>query len=144
MSVRVVGTVFRRRNQVGDFVFMIKSKEYKDALFIFNDNEADHCSDVPGGGNAAVRPYNRFSAVFPPRSAGIPTGDFRGYTSLTPKAKATIDAAVDEIRALIQEHGYSRVFYSADEDGKLGTSIFSIGDDVRDYITEQILSLETP
>lgn len=143
MSVRVIATVFRRRNQVGDFVFMIKSKDYKDSLFIFNDNEVDHCSDVPGGGNAAIRSYNRFSAVFPPRSAGIPTGDNRGYSSLTPRAKSAIDSAIEEIRELIKEHGYSRVFFSADENGKLGTSIFSIGDDVRDYITEQILSLET-
>lgn len=138
---RVIPSVYTRRNQEGDFHYMIKSRDYRDALFIFNDNERDHCSSRPGGGNAAIRPYNKYSGVRMPRSAGIPTGDNRGYASLTPAAKAVIDSSIEEIRELIREHGYQRVYFSADPDGKLGTSIFSIGDDVRDYITDQIIAL---
>lgn len=95
-----------------------------------------------GGGNAAIRPYNKYNPkIRVPQSAGIPTGNMGGFSSLDEEAKLHIDGAVQEIKELIQEHGFTRVYYSADEDGKLGTSIFVIGDDVRDYITKQIQSL---
>jgi hypothetical protein len=140
--VRVIGIDFVGRNKEGDFNYMIKRKEYEDSLFIFNDNEQDHTSTIPGGGNAIIRPFNRYSGLAVPRSAGIPTGRAGGYPSLTSSSKDVIDSAMDEIRDLIRIHGFRRVFYSADENGKLGTSIFVVGEDIRDYITDQIRDLE--
>lgn len=131
-----------RRDQEGDFTWMIKNRNYSDALFIFNDNVYDHKKYFRGGGNAAIRPYNKYNPeIQVPRSAGIPTGDTGGFSTLDENAKYHIDKTIEEIKELIEEHGFSRVYYSADEDGKLGTSIFTIGDDVRDYITEQIQSM---
>jgi hypothetical protein len=65
---------------------------------------------------------------------------------LTQAAKEEIDSAIKEIRELQYDHNYSRIFFSCDEEigqerPKIGTAIFRIGDDVRDYITEQIYSL---
>jgi hypothetical protein len=36
--VIVKGNVFVKKNQIGDFNWMIKQPAYKDILFIFNDN----------------------------------------------------------------------------------------------------------
>jgi hypothetical protein len=32
------------------------------ALYVSNDNARDHCSSSPGGGSAAIRPFNSYGA----------------------------------------------------------------------------------
>jgi hypothetical protein len=140
-AIQIIPSVFRGPRKEGDFLYMIKSGNYEDALFIFNDNEMDHRTPKIGGGNAVIRQFNKYSRLEKPRSAGIPTGSFGGYSKLDADAKSVIDAAINDIRELLAIHGYQRVYFSADLSGKLGTSIFQIGDDVRDYITEQIMNL---
>jgi hypothetical protein len=116
--MQVIGSVFSRRGQDGDFSWMIEQDQYKDALFIFNDNEgqykthrdnpADPEGCAPGGGNAVIRPYQ---CRTPPRSAGIPTGP--NYDSLTPEIKEIIDDAIAAVKYIAAREGYLRIFYSA-------------------------------
>lgn len=142
--------IFTERGLYGDFEMMIQDPCYEDSLFIFNDNVKDHKTAFRGAGNAVVRPYNRYGKydVYP-RSSGIPTGYSRssgGYKTLTLSAQKEIDDSVDEIRKLIDEYRYTRIFFSAEPAvgvcrPQIATSIFKIGNDVREYITAQIYSL---
>ena len=148
--MEVIGATFEQPGRYGDFAWMIRSQDYDDALFVFNDNESQFrafrddpragpgCS--PGGGNAVIRPYR---CQKPPRAAGIPTGDHGGYPRLDESARAVIDEAVDVIRDLLATGRYRRVFYSASRGDPelLGTGIFEVGDDVRRYVVEQLRAL---
>ena len=148
--MKVIGVIFAGGGREGDFNWMIARDQYKDALFVFNDNEEqyiehrDKPEDVtgfgctPGGGNAIVRPYQ---CLTPPRSAGIPTGP--NYNSLTPDVKHIIDEAIATIKRIATKEGYTCIFYSAaNEGGELGTGIFRVGDDVKKYIVTELRKLE--
>jgi hypothetical protein len=58
--------------------------------------------------------------------------------------RAVIDEAIARIEALLATGGYDTVVYSADRQGRLGTSIFSPGDDVVDHITGRLRALAEP
>lgn len=150
--MQVIGTVFERGKAYGDFGRMIEQPEYADSLFVFNDNEEQFLSFRAGkaggcdagGGNAAIRPYR---CEDPPRAAGIPTGRLAGsgYAALTPEVRRVIDDAVAYIRTLVGTGRYRRIFYSAaDATGALGTGIFTVGDEVKRYIVEELRKLERP
>lgn len=134
----VIGTVFKRRGELGDFDWMIRQPEYNDSLFIYSDNIecfSSH-SQKRGAGNAIIRPY-RFSV--PPRSSPIVTGSFAhgGFSELTDSVKWVIDSGVEEIKIKIKENDYKRVYYSAEvPNGMLGQKLFVIHLDVRTYITK--------
>ena len=102
-KIQIIGSVFTAKNTVGDFNWMIEQPEYRNCLFIFNDNVRDHYKAVRGGGNATIRPYNIHGAKSPHnihgaesagiwvddihftdrvKSAGIPTGTSSGFISL--------------------------------------------------------------
>jgi hypothetical protein len=148
--MEVIGTVFNGAGQVGDFRWMIEQPEYADALFIFNDNEeqfrayrrnrGDRFGCAPGGGNAAIRPYR---CTDPVRAAGIPTGADRiGYVHLTSEIREVIDDAFSVVRELVATGHYNRVIYSAaDDSGQLGTGIFNVATDVKEYIVSQLKGL---
>jgi ribA/ribD-fused uncharacterized protein len=143
-KVQVIGTIFKKPGEYGDFEWQIKSGQYEDSLFIFNDSEDYHATSKAGKGNAIIRKYNKYSGLERPRSAGINTGKSikgGGYTQLDEKTKRSIDSCIEEARAIIKQYGYKRVFYSADVNGKLGTSLFVVSPDVIEYITQQILLL---
>lgn len=119
---------------------------YDGSLFIFNDNVQDHETSRRGAGNAIIRPYNKYGCEYP-RSAGIPTGYYRGYgqgfKKLTPRVKAIIDSAILEIRDLIDEYEYDTIYFSAKpavngDRPLLGTATFVIGDNVKQYMTWEI------
>lgn len=150
--VRVEGSVFAGRDRPGDFTWMIEQPEYADALFVFNDNESqfrDHRlhppgaqACLPGGGNAAIRPYQ---CRIPRRAAGIPTGAAGGYGGLTPHVASVIDEAVGVVAEVAAEEGYRRIIYSAaDETGALGTGIFDVGEDVKQYIVRRLRAQAGP
>jgi len=146
-GIQVVPSMFTKHETAGDFVWMIRQPEYQRALFVFNDNESQFerflAGDMqsgcnPGGGNAAIRPYQ---CETPRLAAGIPTGSIHGggYTTLTPKVKTVIDRALTELGRVIEERGdVDRIYYSAKRDGGLGTGIFEVGDDVKKYIVDGI------
>lgn len=145
--IQIIGSIFAGRGKAGDFGWMIEQPEYANALFIFNDNEEQFLAhrknpkggigcDV-GGGNAVIRPYQ---CQDPPRAICIPTGARgEGYPSLTPHVKQTIDDAIAAIQKLVATGRYQRVIYSAaNASGTLGTGIFDVGGDAKQYIVAQL------
>jgi len=141
-SIKTIGTVYKKKNQEGDFEWHIKSGLYEDSLFLFNDDEKRNKWKKAGMGNAVIRKYNKY-ALKKPRSCGIITGKDVGYSELTDEVKKIIDRCFDEVKDIIRTYGYKRVYYSAQTpNGLLGTSIFKVGDDVISYITSQIKALE--
>ncbi len=151
MDINVIGLKFVKLDWYGDFKYMIYeniNNNTHDSLFIYNDNEEskDNKSYGNGAGNAVIRRFNCNNPKYTnkPYSAGIPTGTLRdgGYNELNENSKKYIDESVNEIKLLIETHKYKNLYYSIDElDGKLGTSIFNVNDDVIDYITNKIHKL---
>lgn len=148
MTFKVIGSVFHGGHRDGDFNWMIKQTKYDDALFVFNDNEqqyilhrddptnSDGCSE--GGGNGVIRPWQ---CKTPPRAAGVPTGP--GYAKLNSHITQLIDEAVATVAKVATDNNTTRIFFSADSHGHLGTGIFQVGDDVKAYIVKKLKALET-
>ena len=127
---------------------MIDRPEYTRSLFIFNDNEmqfiAFHTGHeagfTAGGGNAAIRPYQRDSPI---RAAGIPTGERSGYQHLDLNVRALVDDAMAHIQRLLKSGNYDEVIFSYDAvNDTLGTGIFQVADEVKSYIFQNIMALE--
>lgn len=147
-KITVIPSTFSGSGQVGDFEFMLNQPEYERTLFIFNDNEEDFDAFVngqpsgfiPGGGNAVIRPFRELT---PPRAAGVPTGKLGfGYSSLDEPTKAKIDQALAVITDLLETGNYDSIVFSANKTKTdLGTGIFFVEADVRDYIFSQLLAL---
>jgi len=144
-DIQIIGIKFSNLNKYGDFNWMCKKNEYKNSLFIFNDNIEYHKTNISGGGNAIMRKYNKYSELEKPISAGIPTGSliYGGYKELDEITKTQIDESFNEIINLINIHKYDKIYFSSELDGKLGTSIFEVNDEVINYITQRIFSLTT-
>ena len=148
----VIGSQFKGGGKRGDFGWMIHQPDYDDALFIFNDNEAEfrahqaHAAGSrqcqAGGGNAGIRP---FQCQLPQRAAGIPTGaNNQGYRRLDDHVRGVIDDALRVIGDLVATGSYSRIIYSAENAaGDLGTGIFQVSGDVKRYIVEGLRQLAT-
>jgi hypothetical protein len=133
--------VFTGLGQAGDFRHEIKNCSHLSdrTLYIFNDNAQDHRTSIAGGGNAIIRPFNKYNAQQPTKSAGISTGlspAAGGFNALTPSVQQRIDAEIDEIRVLLASGEYDRVKYSADRSNPVafGTGIFVVHADVKRYI----------
>ena len=140
--IEIVPSVFREPGQFGDFRWMLDQPEFNDALFVFNDNQEQYeafrddphseAGRAAGGGNAIIRPWQ---CENPPRSVGIPTGaNRRGYGALTREVQVVLDEALARLEKVIQIGSYRRLFYSAAEDGGLGTGIFQVDESVKNYI----------
>lgn len=144
--MQLVPSIFKGRGNVGDFEWMIDKKIYEDALFIFNDNEAQFLRSCGrrGKGNAVIRPHQKKN---PPRCSGVPTGNYipgkvcKGYSTLTDEVKSVIDLSFIKIQKILATGQYKRVFYSATTSGDLGTGIFKVGKPVKDYILVHLKAL---
>ena len=137
-KVKVIPSMFVPEQFEGDFAKMIKAPQYKNALFVFNDNEQQYLSRScqAGGGNAIIRPYQ---CIDPPRAAGIPTGSHgTGYAKFTSHVKTLIDNAINQIVTICNKYHYDTIYYSSDKDGNLGTGIFNVDSDVKTYIVQQL------
>ena len=144
-TIKIVPSKFTRHHTQGDFKWEIEQDTEPHTLYVFNDNEEDHYNCFAGGGNAVIRQYNAHSEKQPIRSAGICTGNNgNGYRELTVRVKAIIDRDVQEIRDLLATGHYVRIKYSSDGQNGLGTGIFTVGEDVKAYIVQQINSLAVP
>jgi len=146
--MQVIKSQYVSSGQNGDFSWMIDRPEYARSLFIFNDNEKQfnefHDGQegglTAGGGNAKIRPYQGHSPI---RAAGIPTGNRGGYQKLDKNVRALVDDAIAHIRRLLSTGNYDQVIFSYDAEAKtLGTGIFTVADEVKNYIYESICSLE--
>ena len=145
--MQVIKSQFSGGHKDGDFSWMIDRPEYARSLFIFNDNEAQfiafqtgHAAGLSaGGGNAAIRPYQGHSPI---RAAGIPTGNHGGYQKLDKNVRALVDDAIAHIRRLLATGNYDQVIFSYDAKNEtLGTGIFTVAAEVKNYIYESICSL---
>jgi len=158
-NIPIYYVVFTGSNQLGDYGYMIKQPEYKNTLFIFNDNKVDHKTFKAGGGNAVIRPYNyygwrKISGLTKPLSAGISTGDGKsnkGYQHLDKATLDEINLRVNDIRSTYLTKPYDQIIYSgtntknkgfeSDQEDLLGIGIYDVSKTVREYITQQIKCL---
>ena len=146
MAIKVTRSIFKGSGCLGDYLWMSNHPEFARALFVFNDNEEQFDAFVAGkpsgftvgGGNAAIRPLRK---LLPPRAAGVPTGTRgRGYSALDTATKTKIDEALAVVDALLKTGDYDQVVVSRSKDGDtLGTGIFEVALEVRDYIFSQLL-----
>lgn len=142
-EIQVIGTVYKKKDQEGDFEWHITSGKYEDSLFLFNEDEKRCKWKRAGAGSAVIRKYNKYAIPDRPRSCGIITGKEEGYSILNDNAKKMIDASIEEAREIIKKCGYKKIYYSSSTpNGMIGTSLFKVGDEVIAYITEKIKSLE--
>ncbi len=137
--MKVIGVKYDNINM--DFENLMNYEFADKALFIFNDNEDHHNTYIRGGGNAAMRIYNKYSPMDIPISAGIPTGKHGGYENLE-ECKNIIDCSIKEIEELIEKYKFDTLIYSVNsyDSPLIGTGIFEVSDDVLQYITNCILS----
>jgi hypothetical protein len=146
--VAVVPLVYNGQGCVGDFARMIEQPTYGRALFVFNDNEEQFLAFLRGepaglrrgGGNAVIRP---FRATVPPRAAGVPTGRAgRGYDGLSPAVLRVLDRALDHVRELLATGNYDTLYFSRSTSGPtLGTGIFDVAPEVRQYVYDRLCDL---
>ena len=146
MAIKVIRSIFSGAGISGDYLWMIDQPEFARALFIFNDNEEQFDAFVAGkasgftvwGGNATVRPLRK---LVPPRAAGVPTGKHGcGYSAFDTSTRAKIDEALAVVDALLNTGNYDKIVVSTSKDGDtLGTGIFEVALEVRDYIFSQLL-----
>ena len=162
-AIRVEGVRFNPMSVHGDFSKMLADPLYTNSVMLFNDNHGQFClakygtawfhdekTHSPGGGNACVRPFQRFD-----HSIGMPTGP---YVSLEQEVS---DAGVSRIaKDMIDEACYRTIdlflrrpdkellYYSVDPTDppgskRIGLAIFAcaVGEDVVQYISECIQSL---
>ena len=148
--MQVIKSQYSGPRQNGDFSWMIGRPEFARSLFIFNDNEAQfiafqtgHAAGLSaGGGNAAIRPYQGHSPI---RAAGIPTGNHGGYQKLDKNVRALVDDAIAHIQRLLATGNYDQVIFSYDAQEKtIGTGIFQVANEVKDYIYQSLCSLGDP
>lgn len=142
-NIRIVAVKYTPKTCT-DFEVMMHHDDYKNALFIFNDNETEHKTAKRGSGNAIIRPYNSYSqALERPLSHGIPTGKYRtGYTSYS-EGINSVYAACLEISELIKKYNYDTIVYNIGDLSSplLGCELFQVDNDIKRYITRYILCL---
>eukprot|EP00811_Abedinium_folium_P033165 NODE_614_length_2887_cov_37.946739.p1 GENE.NODE_614_length_2887_cov_37.946739~~NODE_614_length_2887_cov_37.946739.p1 ORF type:complete len:841 (+),score=31.06 NODE_614_length_2887_cov_37.946739:97-2619(+) len=143
MNINLIPSIFVRSGQPGDFEWEIETRHREEkALYIFNDNVRDHQTCNRGGGNAIIRPYNRYgSRVI--QAAGVSTGwnsASGGFKRLTAAVRNVISSDVAEIRQLLASGSYTELVYSAHpyDDEIIGTSIFEVDYQVKRYIFAQL------
>jgi hypothetical protein len=138
--MNIVGIIFTGKNKYGDFNWMIKQNEFMDSLFIFNDDEQFAHTGITRAGNAVISKYIKNT---PQMAVGIPTGKspfIGGYNSLE-EGKHYIDLAIVEIKKLLQSYKYKTIFWSMGVDGLLGTNIFKLPTNIKEYITIEIKNI---
>ena len=56
--MRIIPIIYSTQDKHTDFTWMIRQSEYKDSLFLYNDNIESKKSFINGHGNASIREYN--------------------------------------------------------------------------------------
>jgi len=122
-SIGIISIVYDPKNNKTNFEHLIKQNEYKNALFIFNDNVEDFINNSfkVGSGNAIIRPYKKSLMAY-----GIPTGTQRlnfntqtrnvSYTDtkgtlISKNIKEYIDDAINNIIKIINTRSNDPVYF---------------------------------
>lgn len=118
--------------------------ELSRSVLVYNDNVTAMVTGDkrPGGGNAVIRPLAHFTPDHThgrPLAVGIPTGDNgRGFQRLDASAMRAVDYGLGRLETLVDQ-GAHRIVYCCDGDGRtLGTGIFHVSPDVKEYIVSGI------
>jgi len=141
--IALIPSVFVGYDLPGDFEWEIRTGfRGAKALYVFNDNVADHQSSLPGGGNAIIRPYNQYGHK-EVMAAGVSTGwssEEGGFMHFTRDVIRDIDDDVSEICALLSTGKYTQLIYSAQPDNfeVIGTGIFEVCDAVKRFIVSKL------
>ena len=143
----VLKTKFTQCDKDGDFEWMIKQKEHRNSLFIFNENFKDSCNQnlVDGGGTAVLRKYCwRFQTR--PLSHGICTGWSKSsgaFEDLNYYSLRCIEINFQRLYHILRNYIYDKIIFSADDEGLLGCSIFDVPRNIRLFITKRLEDLGT-
>lgn len=133
----VEGVAFGRREEHGDFKWMVKQTAYDNCAFVICENYIDMIREdsVAGGGTACLRPYTMYHHLHhknPLRALSVPTGwssDAMGFCDLDTDSKTLIDLSIQRMYFLLHTDlaHVTKVFFSCDKDDatKIGTGIFA-------------------
>jgi hypothetical protein len=149
------GIIYKSNDKNTKYEYMIQSEENYKALFIYNENEEQFKSKsiINGGGNAIIREYrvdieNNNHKLFDRNinagsALGIPTGsNGRGYENKTKKNQQIIDESIENINQYLKKNKDTNIIYwSCNNQHKLGTGIFNIGKDIDNYILIKLIEL---
>ena len=111
MQPQIIPVIYRSDDDP-NFLEMIKDEKYSDSLFLFKDSHDAHTTTIPSTNRGDLRPYNRYGEHRDyPRSAGVVIGptDNQVYSDNL----SMVYKSIDEIRELIEEYHYKRIFFLA-------------------------------
>jgi hypothetical protein len=142
-STNIKGIVYKNKDEYGDFNWMIKTGNYKNTLFIFDDNLYEHKTNIEGFGLSKIRKYNEFGKYGKINSAGIILGIVfnNGFTKLNDNNKSMIDGSIKDIKCIIMENNYNEIYFSSDEKGNIVSSYCNLSKDIIKYVSEQLFLL---
>ena len=142
INENILAIIYKKPNEYGDFNYMIKSGNYDNVLFLFDDNKETYNTNICGPGIAKIRIYNEFSNKKYINSAGIIVGyNNIGFNILNEENKNIINMCFEKIKDFIIEYKYKELYYSCDENGFIKTYIPYVDKTVIDYVTKKISSL---
>lgn len=150
--VQLVPIVYDKKTEQGDFKQMITDPQYKDAVFIIQENVLDGLNwenSTAGAGTAAIRPYSWvYNQDEQPKALGIYTGwsvHAGGFRFENDRTIEAIDVCIDRLYLLLLKYpSIKRIIYSANPNDKdiLGTGIFDTLESVLRYVSFKLIELE--
>lgn len=142
-KVRIVG-VKHTPNTFTDFEIMMHHEDYKNALFIFEDNETEKQTQRRGPNNATIRHYNIHNKQLSrPLSFGIPVANYRNGYQTFEEGINIVNNACLELKRIFEEGGYDTIVYSIENLNSplIDTTPFIVNNDIKRYITRYFLCL---
>lgn len=143
--------VYDNKTKKGDFKTMITDPQYKDAVFIIQENVKDGLDwdDSTGGaGTAAIRPYCWvYNQDEKPRAIGLYTGwsvAAGGFKYFNDRTEEAVDVCIDRLYLLLKKYpSIKRIIYSANASDKdlLGTGVFNPSESILRYASCRLLDL---
>ena len=146
INKNIKGIIYKNKEEYGDFNWMIETGDYKNTLFIFDDNVDEYnknIEDIKDNGLSNIRKYNEFGTYAKISSAGIIMGSSfnNGFSVFDNNVKNIIDRSITDIKRTIIENNYNEIYFSSDENGDIKPSYYNVSKDIIKYVSEQIFLL---
>ena len=134
------------KEEYGDFNWMIETGDYKNTLFIFDDNVDEYnknIEEIDDNGLSKIRKYNEFGKYAKISSAGIIMGSSfnNGFSVFDNNVKNIIDRCISDIKRIIIENNHNEIYFSSDENGNIKPSYYNVNKDIIKYVSERIFLL---